>query len=229
MTFVLFLDGEGIIKKGYTSSDFISMYIPAFRSKSVHRQQAIHIIHSTGFSGLLHIPTTIDKWKSVEYHVIVIQCAMRRKLAYYIFLKKRRLHLALVRFQRMCRRKNKYITRAISKIQFIYRIYKSKRILRRLKLEHKSIIKIQCAYRLHRAKMRVMNIRSVETMVVLKCSSFVLNHEPEKCLEHRPHTFWMADSHDMAGRTAVLIVIDMIMIIVYLLQRFEWNYLRKNA
>jgi hypothetical protein len=179
--------------------DFVSMYIPAFRTMSTHRQEAIHIIHMTGFVAILHIPTSVDKWKSVEFNIICIQCVIRLKLAFRQLLTKRKLRLALIRFQRMFRRKNKFLYHAINKIQFIYRIYISKKILKKLRREYKSIICIQCAYRLYRAKICVMNKLSVETMVVLKCSSFVVNHEPEKCLEHREQTFWMADSPDMAG------------------------------
>lgn len=120
----------------------------------------------------------------------------------------------VVKMQRRFRRKRFFIQRAAFRIQCLIRLIRSKKRARLMKLEKDSAIIIQCAYRCHLARICDMNLHSVDKMVVLHHSSAgkyvfhntndnddlrsVPDHGPEKCLEHRDWTYWIADSKDVA-------------------------------
>jgi hypothetical protein len=176
--------------------DFASMFLPSFRTIGYQKQKAVELILITPYTITCHMSSCIKKRQSVDYTVTIIQCAFRMYSARKIQRRLKVSLISLIRFQRIFRKKHKRLFKAAYTIQSLYRLVHAKLTVRRMKREYLSALCIQCAYRCHLAYVASMNKRSVDRIVILKCSSYVPNYEPQKCLEHREQTFWMTDSPD---------------------------------
>ena len=60
--------------------------------------------------------------------------------------------------------------------------------------ERRAAIICQCAYRSYIARSKLFDLICVSELSVLRCSSSAPFHGPEKALEHREDTFWIAES-----------------------------------
>ena len=60
--------------------------------------------------------------------------------------------------------------------------------------ERRAAIICQCAYRSYIARSKLFDLICVSELSVLRCSSSAPFHGPEKALEHRKDTFWIAES-----------------------------------
>jgi hypothetical protein len=68
-----------------------------------------------------------------------------------------------------------------------------------LRRERNAALVLQCSYRSYMARSKHFDLRCVAELAVLKSSpEAVPLHGPEKALEHRDDTFWIAESNERA-------------------------------
>eukprot|EP01038_Epipyxis_sp_PR26KG_P006206 gene6206-8548_t len=177
--------------------DFVSAFLPPFRPVSFHRVKAIELNSKYCHLGSFHIETSIDMRGSVDFTVITIQCMVRQRKARRQYLFMLRIHRAFSLFQKIFRKRYEKLHNASRRIITLFKLAKSKKLVNFLRLERNSAMIIQNSYRCYRARSLLFDSRCVKKLAVLKCTTpHVAFHGPEKCLEHRSDTFWIAESHE---------------------------------
>ncbi|RYH31301.1 hypothetical protein EON65_02950 [archaeon] len=179
--------------------DFMSAFIPPFDPVSVHRKEAIEAIAKHEHIGVLHIPTAVNLRKSVDYVITTIQCAQRQRVARAEYKKMLRAYRGIILFQRLFRKRYEVYFRSAVMITSIFRMNFSRKLTAHIRKERNAAVILQCAYRSYVARSMMFDFRSVAKLAVLKSApDSEANHGPEKALEHRSDTFWIANSPDKA-------------------------------
>lgn len=179
--------------------DFLSAYLPAFEPSKMHRRGAIDRCNKTPHLAVLHLPTSVQMRGSVDFNVSTIQCLVRQRKARMERDKLIRVHKAIALFQRIFRRRYEIIFEASVKISSLFRMIRAKRRTRTLQRERNAAMIMQCSYRCYVARSRHFDRRCVAELSVLKSSpESVPLHGPDKALEHREDTFWIAETNEKA-------------------------------
>lgn len=178
--------------------DFVSVFVPSADPRALRRRHMIEICESRPWLGVLHIGTTIIDRVNANYLVTVIQSWVRQLFARRQRRQLVRMHAAFAFFQRRFRRRKEKMHKAARRIMALFHGWRGKKKLRRRRLEMKSALILQCAVRCYHARSKVFNFRSADNLSVLKFSSAVPEHGPEKCLSFKAHAYWMADSPNFA-------------------------------
>lgn len=179
--------------------DFVSVYLPPFEPTKVHRRAAIERCNKITHLAILHLPTAVRMRGSVDYNVSTIQCLQRQRLARREREKLIRVHKSIALFQRIFRRRYEVFFKASVKISTLFRMNRAKKRTAILRKEYNAALTLQCAYRCYVARSKHFDRRCVAELAVLKSSpEAVPLHGPEKALEHREDTFWIAESNERA-------------------------------
>jgi hypothetical protein len=193
------LSGVALPEPLVESKDFVSLYLPPFEPSKYHRRAAIERVNKVTHTAVMHIPTAVDLRASVDYNVSTIQCLQRQRLARKEKEKLIRVHKAIALFQRIFRRRYEVFTIASVRISSLFRKIRATLRTNILRREFNGALTIQCAYRGYVARSVAFDHRCVKELSVLKSSpESVPLHGPEKVLEHREDTFWIAESHEKA-------------------------------
>jgi hypothetical protein len=173
--------------------DFVAVYFPMFVPKVVRRAKAVELFHKFPHVAYLHIPTTIALRESVNYNILTIQCWVRQRKAKAEFVKMLKVHRAIALFQRIFRRRYERFHRASIIVSSLFRMIAAKGRVRFLRKERNSAIRLQCAYRCYHSRSLAFDLRSVRELSILKSTPESEDfYGPERILEHRSDTFWMA-------------------------------------
>ena len=179
--------------------DFVSVFLPPFDPVRTHRAEALELFRKAPFTAVLHLPTSVEMRASVDYNIITLQCFQRQRLARKERDKMLAVHKAIALFQRIFRRRYERFHTASVRIISIFRMLHAKRRTAVLQKERRSAMCIQNSYRCYLARSAWFNLRCVEKLSVLKSSPESVDlHGPEKALEHREDTFWIARSNERA-------------------------------
>lgn len=179
--------------------DFVSVFIPPFDVVRVHRKEAIDRIAKNEHTGVLHIPTAVNMRASVHNTVATIQCVVRQRRARAEYQKMLRVHRGIALFQRIFRKRFEAIHRCAVVITSLFHRIKAIQRTNHVRRERRAAVIIQCSFRCYRARSMMFDFRSVSRLAVLKSSpESEPGHGPEKCLEHRDDTFWIAKSNEKA-------------------------------
>lgn len=179
--------------------DFVSAYLPPFNPLAVHRKQAVEQCSQTSHTVVLHLPTSVAMRESVEYNISTIQCFIRQRRARAEYRKRLRVHKAIALFQRRFRKRYEVFHKAANMISSLFRLAFAKKHTSLVRKERNAALRLQMAYRCYTARTVAFDLRSVEKLSVLKSQpESVPLHGPERCLEHREDTFWIAESHKKA-------------------------------
>ncbi len=179
-------------------TDFVSVYLPPFRTLTTHRREAVELCKKFEHLAIMHLPTSIELRKSVDRNVTVIQCAQRCRVARAAHAKMLRVLKAIALFQRIFRRRYELLHSAAVIIASLFRLIVATKRVRKMSLERSSALKIELAYRCYLARCDMFDRRCVTKLSVLKSSPSVAFHGPDKALEHRSDTFWLAESSEKA-------------------------------
>jgi hypothetical protein len=179
--------------------DFVQVYLPPFEPSKLHRRAAIERCNRYIHLAVLHLPTSVSMRGSVDFNISTIQCLQRQRLARREREKLIRVHKAIALFQRIFRRRYEVFFRSSVAISTLFRMIRAKRRTAILRREREAAVVLQCAYRCYVARSRHFDRRCVGELAVLKSSpEAVPMHGPEKVLEHRDDTFWIAESNERA-------------------------------
>ncbi len=179
--------------------DFVSVYFPMFQPVAVRKAKAMEMFHRFPHTAILHLPTSIDMRASVNYNITTIQCFIRQRKAKQEYNNMMKVHKAIALFQRIFRRRYERFHKASILIVSLFRMILSKVRVRFLKREKDAAMTIQNSFRCYRARSLAFDLRSVSELSVLKSSPDSAEyHGPERVLEHRSDTFWMANTIEKA-------------------------------
>lgn len=179
--------------------DFVSVFLPHFEPTKFHRRAALERLNKVQHLAILHLPTSVEMRRSVDFNVTTIQCLQRQRLARQERDKLIRVHKAIALFQRIFRRRYEIFFRASVAISSLFRMIRAKVRTGILRRERNAAMVLQCSYRSYVARSAMFDRRCVAELAVLKSSpSSVPLHGPEKALEHREDTFWIAESNERA-------------------------------
>jgi len=179
--------------------DFVAVYLPAFLPITLHRKKAIDQCTKFPHLAYLHISSSVYMRKTVDYNIITIQCLQRQRIARKQRDKMIRFHKAIVMFQRLFRTRYEIFGKASIVITSLFRMIKAKNITKILKHEKDATCIIQRSYRCYLSRCKLFDLKCVAEVSVLKYSpSFLISHGPEKALEHRDDTFWIAETIEKA-------------------------------
>lgn len=190
---------EGVKESLTIRKDFVAVYFPTFMPTSLHRKQVIERCNKIAHIAYLHIPTSVAMRATVDYNVSTIQCLQRQRLARRARDKMIRVHKAIALFQRIFRMRYEIFHKSSIRISSLFRAIKAKNITAILRRERNAAWKIQSGFRCHIARSIRFDLYCVSELSVLKYSpSFLEFHGPEKALEHREDTFWIAETTERA-------------------------------
>lgn len=179
--------------------DFLSAFLPPFEPSKMHRRGAIDRCNRVPHLAVLHLPTSVQMRGSVDFNVCTIQCLVRQRAARRERDKLIRVHKAIALFQRIFRRRYEIIYQASVQVSSLFRMIRAKKRTGILRRERNAAVIMQCSYRCYVARSRHFDRRCVAELSVLKSSpESVPEHGPEKALEHREDTFWIAESNERA-------------------------------
>lgn len=179
--------------------DFVSVFLPTFEPSKLHRRAAIDRCNKTPHLAVLHLPDSVQMRGSVNFNVCTIQCLLRQRIARRQREKLIRVHKAIALFQRIFRRRYEVFFNASVMVSSLFRMIRAKGRTGILRRERNAAVVLQCSYRSYVARSQHFDRRCVAELSVLKCTpSSVEHHGPEKALEHRGDTFWIAESPDKA-------------------------------
>lgn len=179
--------------------DFLSAFLPPFEPSKMHRRGAIDRCNRVPHLAVLHLPTSVQMRASVDFNVCTIQCLVRQRAARRERDKLIRVHKAIALFQRIFRRRYEIIYQASVQVSSLFRMIRAKKRTGILRRERNAAVIMQCSYRCYVARSRHFDRRCVAELSVLKSSpESVPEHGPEKALEHREDTFWIAESNERA-------------------------------
>ncbi len=175
--------------------DFVQVFLPTFDPVAVRRNKAVELFHKYNHIAVVHLPTSVFMRKSVDYNISTIQCFVRQRKAKQEYQKMLRVHRAISLFQKIFRRRYERLHKAAIHVTSLFRMINAKARVKHLLKEKRAAITIQNSYRCYRARSLLFEFRSVNELSVLKSSpESVDNHGPERVLEHRADTFWIAKS-----------------------------------
>eukprot|EP01035_Chromulina_nebulosa_P020505 gene20505-26599_t len=187
------------VKAGPERSEFVSVFLPCFNPQNTSRDTALSLLEQHPFLAVLHIPTCVFSRRSVDFAATIIQCLYRQRSARSKFRQMRRVHQSIALFQRIFRRRKEKYQRAAFKITATIRRKIALDVTRLLARELAAAKIIQGAYRCYRARSELFDLICVGELSVLRSPTpFVPSHGPERALEHRSDTFWMAESKEFA-------------------------------
>lgn len=197
---LLEMQGLTVPDNGLTEKkDFVSVFLPTFEPSKMHRRGAVERCSKTPHLAVLHLPTSVEMRGSVDYNVSTIQCLQRQRQARKEKDKLIRVHQAIALFQRIFRRRYEVFYKASVLIATLFRMVRAKFRTAILRREYNAAMVLQCSYRCYVARSQAFDRRCVPDLAVLKSSpESVALHGPEKALEHREDTFWIAESHEKA-------------------------------
>jgi hypothetical protein len=178
---------------------FASYFLPPFDPVRMHRRGAIDQCNKFTHLAGLHLPTSVQMRGSVDFNISTIQCLQRQRIARREMQKMIRVNKSIAKFQRIFRRRYEIFTRASVQISTLFRMIRAKRGTGILRRERNAALVLQCSYRSYMARSKHFDLRCVAELAVLKSSpEAVPLHGPEKALEHRDDTFWIAESNERA-------------------------------
>lgn len=180
---------------GEEQVDFVSVYLPPFQPlfSRLSRPEAVSLLLRYEHLALLHLPTSVYLNSSVHLLVSTVQCAYRQHLARKARKQMIQMLQGIILFQRLFRKRYEVFHRASISIASLFRMIHARRRVGRLLHELHAAQTIQRGFRCYFARCCMFNFRSVAKLSVLKASpSSVEGHGPEKCLEHRDDTYWLA-------------------------------------
>jgi hypothetical protein len=190
---------EGIKDSLTNRKDFVAVYLPSFLPSTLHRKKAIEQCLKFSHFVYLHIPSSVYMRKTVDYNITTIQCLQRQRIARKQRDKMIRFHKAIIMFQRLFRSRYEIFNKASIIISSLFRMIKAKNSTKILKIEKNAACIMQRAYRCYVSRCKLFDLRCITELSVLKYSpSFLSSHGPEKALEHRDDTFWIAESTEKA-------------------------------
>lgn len=197
---LLEMQGLTVADDGLTNKkDFVSVYFPTFEPSKMHRRGAVERCNKNPHLAVLHLPTSVEMRGSVDYNVSTIQCLQRQRQARKERDKLIRVHKAIALFQRIFRRRYEVFFKASVLVSTLFRMIRAKFRTAILRRERNAAVLLQCAYRCYVARSKAFDRRCVPDLAVLKSSpESVELHGPEKALEHRDDTFWIAESNEKA-------------------------------
>eukprot|EP01039_Chlorochromonas_danica_P001031 gene1031-1118_t len=182
-------------KDGEEPVDFVSVYLPPFQPlfSRLSRPAAVSLLLRYEHLALLHLPTSVYLNASVNLLVSTVQCAYRQHLARKARKQMIQMLQGIILFQRLFRKRYEVFHRASISIASLFRMIRARRHVGRLLHELHAAQTIQRGFRCYFARCCMFNFRSVAKLSVLKASPpSVERHGPEKCLEHRDDTYWLA-------------------------------------
>lgn len=198
-------DGEGeeeVLKEDLTPvptrEDFVAIYFPSFLPNYSNRVEVVDLIAQHLYTGVLYIPTSIDRTKTVDYVTTQIQCCYRIRIASKRYKMRLRVHRSIVKFQRIFRLRNLKLNLASEKISSFIRMVIAVKVTGVMRLEYIAALCLQCGIRCWFARCASFDNRCVKRVTVLKYSSCVPLHEPHQVLDFQKHTFWMTDDAERA-------------------------------
>lgn len=197
---LLEMQGLTVHDAGLTNKkDFVSVYFPTFEPAKMHRRGAVEKCNKNPHLAVLHLPTSVEMRGSVDYNIATIQCLQRQRQARKERDKLIRVHKAIALFQRIFRRRYEVFLKASVQISSLFRMIRAKFRTAILRRERNAAVVLQCSYRCYVARSVSFDRRCVPELAVLKSSpEAVPLHGPEKALEHRDDTFWIAESNEKA-------------------------------
>ena len=207
--------------------DFLSAFLPPFEPSKMHRRGAIDRCNKVPHLAVLHLPTSVQMRGSVDFNVCTIQCLVRQRAARRERDKLIRVHKAIALFQRIFRRRYEVFYQASVQISSLFRMIRAKRHTGILRRERNAAMIMQCSYRCYVARSRHFDRRCVAELSVLKSSpEHVPEHGPEKALEHREDTFWIAETNE---RAEIRVEFAKVETITEIWIQTRYNYILFNA
>lgn len=179
--------------------DFVQVYLPLFQPVGIRKSKAVELFHKFPHMAYLHLPTSVYLRESVDFNILTIQCWVRQRKAKQEYAKMLRVHKAISLFQKIFRKRYERFHKASIRVASLFRMILAKARVRFLRKERLSAITIQNSYRCYLARSASFELRSVSQLSVLKSSPDSEEfYGPERILEHRPDTFWMAKTTEKA-------------------------------
>ena len=190
------LSGEEMVDH----EDFVSVFLPACRPQFMKRKDVLKNLKATDFRAVICISTDIDLKASAFYYLVTIQCMVRQRLAWKERLKLLKCNEAFAKLQRIFRMRHLKLHISAFKIQAFFHVILAKKRSWFKRREVNSIKTIQRGFRCYRAQMAMIRRRCVPPthINILKKSSEVEFHGPEKLVDFKMHTFYVSESKEEA-------------------------------
>ena len=178
--------------------DFVAVFLPAMEPRLLHLEVAIASIQKAPHNAIMHLPTSISVRGSVDMVTTQIQCAVRQMFANKYYKMLLRVRIAVIKLQRAFRRRFEKLHSASLRMSAFFRMLKAVRVMALRRIEVNSATVIQCGVRCWIARTRKFDHMCIKRVSILKCSSSIPDHGPEKLLDFKSHTYWLSDSSELA-------------------------------
>lgn len=178
--------------------DFVAVFLPSMEPRLLHLEVAIASIQRAPHNAIMHLPSAISVRGSVDMVTTQIQCAVRQMFANKYYKKLLKVRIAVILLQRAFRKRFEKLHSASLRISAFFRLIIANRVTQVRRIEINSAKLIQCGVRCWIARSRKFDLMCIRRASILKFSSAIPDHGPEKLLDFKSHTYWLSDSPERA-------------------------------
>lgn len=177
---------------------FVSVCLPAFDQKLFSHDKLYGKLLECSYHMRLHIPTSINFQRTIDYYATIIQCLIRKQQA------RRMARFRRIMIRLLLRYKRRFIQRKRTALT-ILRAFKTnrtraatKKVIALMRRERLSARIIQCAVRCWFARQVHWQRRRLSTLKIFRFSSEIAPYLAVNAIEEDEEKCWMIDSIDFA-------------------------------